>query len=161
MMVRRKVRMSWKDMRANFRDVADEQARVTTAVSVMARQPFYVEFRCTVQSYSRPSILSAGLSLVCACMYSMCERCSVASTSTSPMYVFESFISADTPACIHTWQALNIRLCANQAQFEEMCTKAGSAQVTGENYAGVVVTEERVKWSAVLSYWREESEDEW
>ena len=41
-----------------------------------------------------------------------------------------------------------------------MCKRAGSAQVTGENFAGEMVTEERVKWSAVLSYWREESEDE-
>ena len=62
---------------------------------------------------------------------------------------------------MHTsmWQALTVRLCT-QAQFEEMCKVAGAAQVTGENYAGEVVTEERVKWAAVLSYWREESEDE-
>ena len=33
MMVRRKVRLSWKDMRANFRDVADEHGRVSSAVS--------------------------------------------------------------------------------------------------------------------------------
>ena len=42
-----------------------------------------------------------------------------------------------------------------------MCKKTKATEVTAENYAGEVVTEERVKWSAVLNYWREESEDEY
>ena len=42
-----------------------------------------------------------------------------------------------------------------------MCKKVGSVQVTGENDAGEVFTEKRVKWSAVLTYWREEGEDEY
>lgn len=42
-----------------------------------------------------------------------------------------------------------------------MCEKTGAAEATGENYRGELVTEQRVKWASVLSYWREESEDEY
>ena len=42
-----------------------------------------------------------------------------------------------------------------------MREKTGATEITGENYAGEVVTEERVKWASVLTYWREESEDEY
>eukprot|EP01043_Picozoa_sp_COSAG02_P092154 COSAG02_NODE_28793_length_582_cov_1.004141_1_plen_64_part_01 len=33
--------------------------------------------------------------------------------------------------------------------------------MTAENYAGEVVTEERLKWPAVLTYWREEGWGVW